>query len=91
MQITTQTVILFSFCGKAVDGCYFLPNDGDNNYISRMRNGSVAVTNFNLQKVSPSDNGKVINAELDGITSDGKYFSKRRPLAMQTQAKCSVT
>lgn len=21
------------FCGKAVDGCYFLPNDGENNYI----------------------------------------------------------
>lgn len=65
------------FCGKAVDGCYFLPNDGDNNYISRMRNGSVAVTNFNLSKVSASEDAKVISGSIDGISSDGKYFSKR--------------
>lgn len=65
------------FCGKAVDGCYFLPNDGENNYISRMKSGSLTVTKFNLTKVSASDDNKVINGDIDGITSDGKYFSKR--------------
>lgn len=65
------------FCGKAVDGCYFLPNDGENNYISRMKSGSLTVTRFNLSKVSADENAKVINGSIDGITSDGKYFSKR--------------
>lgn len=65
------------FCGKAVDGCYFLPNDGENNYISRMKSGSLTVTKINLTKVSASDNNEVINGDIDGITSDGKYFSKR--------------
>lgn len=65
------------FCGKAVDGCYFLPNDGDGNYISRMRNGSIAITNFKLSRVSASDDAKVISGNIDGISSDGKYFSKR--------------
>lgn len=68
---------IIHFCGKAVDGCYFLPQDGENNYISRMKSGSLTVTKFNLSKVSDSDNSKVINGAIDGITSDGKYFSKR--------------
>lgn len=68
---------IIHFCGKAVDGCYFLPQDGENNYISRMKSGSLTVTKFNLSKVSASDNSKVINGSIDGITSDGKYFSKR--------------
>lgn len=66
-----------NFCGKAVDGCYFLPNDGENNYISRMKSGSLTVTKFNLSKVSASDDAKVISGSIDGISSDGKYFSKR--------------
>ena len=66
-----------NFCGKAVDGCYFLPNDGENNYISRMKSGSSAVTKFNLSRVSASDDAKVISGSIDGISSDGKYFSKR--------------
>lgn len=68
---------IISFCGKAVDGCYFLPQDGENNYISRMKSGSLTVTKFNLTKVSASDDAKVINGSIDGISSDGKYFSKR--------------
>lgn len=68
---------IINFCGKAADGCYFLPNDGENNYISRMKSGSSSVTKFNLSKVSASDDNKVINGYLDGITSDGKYFCKR--------------
>lgn len=66
-----------NFCGKAVDGCYFLPNDGENNYISRMKSGSLTVTKFNLTRVSASDDAKVISGSIDGISSDGKYFSKR--------------
>lgn len=65
------------FCGKAADGCYFLPQDGENNYISRMKSGSISITKFNLSRVSASDNAKVISGSIDGITSDGKYFSKR--------------
>lgn len=65
------------FCGKAVDGCYFLPQDGNNNYISRMKSGSITITHFNVPRVSASDNTKVINGDVDGITSDGKYLSKR--------------
>lgn len=68
---------IIHFCGKAVDGCYFLLQDGENNYISRMKSGSLTVTKFNLSRVSASDNAKVINGSIDGITSDGKYFSKR--------------
>ena len=68
---------IIHFCGKAVDGCYFLPNDGDYNYISRLSGGSTKITHFNLSRVSASDNNKVINGDIDGISSDGKYFSKR--------------
>lgn len=68
---------IINFCGKAVDGCYFLPNDGENNYISRMKSGSLTATKFNLSRVSASDDAKVINGSIDGISSDGKYFSKR--------------
>lgn len=65
------------FAAKAVDGCYFLPSDGDYNYIKRLTNGTVKITNFNLSRVSASDNSKVINGSMDGITSDGKYLTKR--------------
>lgn len=68
---------IIHFCGKAVDGCYFLPNDGDYNYISRLSGESTKITHFNLSRVSASDNAKVINGNIDGISSDGKYFSKR--------------
>ena len=68
---------IIRFCGKAVDGCYFLPQDGNNNYISRSFNGSPRITNFNLSRVSSGEDSKVISGDIDGITSDGKYFSKR--------------
>lgn len=68
---------IIRFCGKAVGGCYFLPNDGDYNYISRLSGGTTKITKFNLSRVSASDNSKVISGEIDGISSDGKYFSKR--------------
>lgn len=68
---------IIHFCGKAVDGCYFLPNDDDYNYISRLSGGSTKVTKFNLSRVSASDDSKVISGSIDGISSDGKYFSKR--------------
>lgn len=68
---------IIHFCGKAVDGCYFLPNDGDYNYISRLSGSSTKLTKFNLSRVSASDNNKVISGDIDGISSDGKYISKR--------------
>lgn len=68
---------IIHFCGKAVDGCYFLPNDGDFNYISRLSSGTTKITHFNLSRVSASDDAKVIKGDIDGISSDGKYFSKR--------------
>lgn len=60
---------------KAVDGCNFVENDGDNNFCE-YNNGSQQVP-FNITKVSPSDNKKVIDGELTGITSDGKYICRR--------------
>lgn len=68
---------IIHFCGKAVDGCYFLPNDGDYNYISRLSGGTTKITHFNLSRVPASDNPQVISGDIDGISSDGKYFSKR--------------
>lgn len=68
---------IIHFCGKAVDGCYFLPNDGDYNYISRLSSGTTKVTRFNLSRVSSGDDAKVISGDIDGISSDGTYFSKR--------------
>ena len=65
------------FCGKAVEGCRFLPNDGDYNYISRLSGGTTKFTKFNLSRVPASDDKKVISGDIDGISSDGKYFSKR--------------
>ena len=65
------------FCGKAVDGCYFIPNDSDYNYISRLSGGTTKVTRFDLSRVSASDDSKVMSGTIDGISSDGKYFSKR--------------
>lgn len=71
------------FAAKAVDGCTFKKNDGENFYVSRLFNGSTKVTNFNVTKVSASENQKVINGEIDGITSDGKYICKRVTIGSQ--------
>lgn len=68
---------IIHFCGKAVDGCHFLPNDGDYNYISRLSSGTEKITRFNLSRVSASEDLEVINGNIDGISSDGRYFSKR--------------
>ena len=65
------------FAAKAVDGCEFKENDGANFYITRMFNGSTKKTEFNVTKVSSSNDQQVINGEIDGITSDGKYICRR--------------
>jgi hypothetical protein len=65
------------FAAKAVDGCEFKENDGENFYISRKFSGSTRKTPFNVTKVSSSNDQKVINGEIDGITSDGKYICRR--------------
>lgn len=65
------------FAAKAVDGCEFKEYDGENFYISRQFSGSIKKTLFNVTKVSSSDDQQVINGEIDGITSDGKYICRR--------------
>lgn len=65
------------FAAKAVDGCEFKENDGENFYISRLFDGSIKKTPFNVTKVSTGENNDVINGLKDGITSDGKYICRR--------------
>lgn len=65
------------FAAKAVDGCEFKENDGENFYISRLFDGKIKKTPFNVTKVSQSENQRVIDALENGITSDGKYICKR--------------
>lgn len=65
------------FAAKAVDGCEFKENDGENFYISRLFDGSIKKTPFNVTKVSTGENNAVINGLKDGITSDGKYICRR--------------
>lgn len=65
------------FAAKAVDGCEFKENDGENFYISRLFDGSIKKTPFNVTKVSVGENDDVINGLKNGITSDGKYICRR--------------
>lgn len=60
---------------KAVDGCTFVENDGANNFCDY--NNGANHAEFNITKVSSSDDQKVIDGELTGITSDGKYICRR--------------
>lgn len=71
---TNDFVTYSMFKAKAVEGCFFKENDGDNCYF--MFNGSTRF-DLNFSKVSPSEDQKVINGELTGITSDGKYCCRR--------------
>lgn len=59
---------------KAVDGCYFVENDGSNNFFIYNGNQTFAL---DFTKVSSADDQKVIDGELTGITSDGKYCCRR--------------
>ena len=73
---------------KAVDGCYFVENDGSNNFF--IYNGN---QNFplNFEKVSSADDQKVIDGELTGITSDGKYACRRVRLNENITGDIQVT
>ena len=71
---TNDFVTYSMFKAKAVEGCYFQENDGANCYF--MYNGSTRY-DLDFSKVSPSDDQRVINGELTGITSDGKYCCRR--------------
>lgn len=73
---------------KAVDGCYFVENDGSNNFF--IYNGN---QNFplNFEKVSSADDQKVIDGELTGITSDGKYACRRLRLNENITGDIQVT
>lgn len=65
------------FAAKAVDGCEFKENDGENFYISRLFDGTLKKTPFNVTKVSAAENDDVINGLKNGITSNGKYICRR--------------
>lgn len=65
------------FAAKAVDGCEFKENDGENFYISRLFDGSIKKTPFNVTKVSVGENDSVIKGLKNGITSNGKYICRR--------------
>lgn len=73
---------------KAVDGCYFVEKDGSNNFF--IYNGN---QNFplNFDKVSSADDQKVIDGELTGITSDGKYACRRVRLNESIAGDIQVT
>lgn len=63
------------YAAKAVDGCYFVENDGNNCYMETMgTNGTLRTFKINLQKVSSEYDSQVINGTTSGITSDGKYI-----------------
>lgn len=65
------------FAAKAVNGCEFKENDGENFYISRLFDGTIKKTPFNVTKVSKSENQRIIDGLDNGITSDGKYICRR--------------
>lgn len=66
----------FFLKAKAVDGCYFVEHDSENNF---GENSKIHVP-FDLTRVAISDDQKVINGEMNGITSDGKYICRRTKL-----------
>lgn len=72
---------------KAVNGCYFVEHDSENNY---GENSKIHVP-FDLTKVASSDDQKVINGELNGITSDGKYICRRIKLNSGVTGDFNVT
>lgn len=85
----TNDFVTFSmFKAKAVDGCFFQENDGGNCYFTY--NGG-ARFDLNFTKCSPSDDQKVINGELTGITSDGKYCCRRVRLDSSISGDIYVT
>lgn len=72
---------------KAVDGCYFVEHDSENNF---GENSKIHVP-FDLTKVASSDDQKVINGNLNGITSDGKYICRRIKLSGGVTGDFNVT
>lgn len=73
---------------KAVDGCYFVENDGEHNFF--IYNGNQIFT-LDFEKVSSADDQKVIDGELTGITSDGKYCCRRLRLNESIKGDIKVT
>lgn len=73
---------------KAVDGCYFVENDGEHNFFIYNGNQNFAL---NFEKVSSADDQKVIDGELTGITSDGKYCCRRLRLNESIKGDIQVT
>lgn len=85
---TNDFVTYSIFKAKAVDGCYFVENDGSHNFFIYNRNQTFEL---NLTKVSSADDQKVIDGELTGITSDGKYCCRRVRLNESISGDIQVT
>lgn len=62
---------------KAVDGCYFIPNDNTNEKVDYTFQGSPASAGMRLKQVDSNKDQQVIDGELSGITSDGLYLCYR--------------
>lgn len=72
---TNDSATMGIYTAKAVDGCYFLENDGENCYLETMgTNGVLRKYGIGLQKVNSIYDSEVIDGTKKGITSDGKYI-----------------
>ena len=85
---TNDFVTYMILKAKAVDGCYFVENDGSNNFFIYNGNQTFAL---DFTKVSSADDQKVIDGELTGITSDGKYCCRRLRLNENITGDIQVT
>lgn len=72
---STDAKTYWKVLAKAVDGCTFKEKDTANCYFYRTKSGVKTTTTISVTKVSSSQDAKVISGDIDGITSDGKYFS----------------
>lgn len=72
---STDAKTYWKVLAKAVDGCTFKEKDTANCYFYRTKSGSKTTTTISLTKVASTKDSQVISGDIDGITSDGKYFS----------------
>lgn len=72
-DFTTYSVVK----AKAVNGCYFIPNDNAHQSIEYHYQGNPANAGMRLKQVTSDEDAKVISGDLSGITSDGLYLCYR--------------
>ncbi len=72
---STDAKTYWKVLAKAVDGCTFKEKDTANCYFYRTKSGTKTTTTISVTKVTSAQDSKVISGDIDGISSDGKYFS----------------